>query len=99
MRTARQRDDTPPANGADDQLTGMTDHFRHGPVGNLPVWQDLAVAQPAREVAQRVEAALTRLLAELERWNDYQDLIQDTRSLRDLQRMLQDKTEEVRGKR
>jgi hypothetical protein len=72
----------------------------------------LAEAQVARDPAERhrllaqahagqqlVETALQRLLAELERWNDYQDLIQDTRSLRDLQRMLQDKTEEVRGKR
>ncbi len=47
----------------------------------------------------RIEQALSRLLLQLQDWNDYQDLIQETRALRDRQRDLQERTEEVRGKR
>lgn len=48
--------------------------------------------------AQNLEA-LHLLLQRLEEWNDYQDLIQETRGLRDRQRDLQGRTEELRGRR
>ncbi len=48
---------------------------------------------------QRIEAALKQLLLQLQDWNDYQDLIQDARALRDSQRDLQDRTETLRGKK
>lgn len=70
----------------------------------------LAEAQVARSAAdqgrilaevatrqQEVEATLQQLLLRLEEWNDYQDLIQETRALRDRQRDLQGRTEEARG--
>ncbi len=47
---------------------------------------------------QRVAEALQQLLLRLEEWNDYQDLIQETRALRDRQRDVQGRTEEVRGR-
>ena len=41
---------------------------------------------------------LEQLLLRLEEWNDYQDLVQEVRALRDRQRDLQNRTEEARGK-
>ena len=47
---------------------------------------------------QRIRAVLAELLLRLEEWNDYQDLVQEVRALRDRQRDLQNRTEEARGK-
>lgn len=47
---------------------------------------------------QQIETSLQQLLLRLEEWNDYQDLIQETRALRDRQRDVQGRTEEARGK-
>jgi len=71
----------------------------------------LAKAQVARgeddrapllvEVQQRQQnilKVLEQLLLRLEEWNDYQDLVQEVRALRDRQRDLQNRTEEARGK-
>lgn len=46
---------------------------------------------------QRVETGLQQLLLRLAEWNDFQDLIQETRALRDIQRDLQMRTEEAKG--
>jgi hypothetical protein len=80
----------------------------HGPA----VARALTEAQVARNDADRValqqraiagqkqiETALQQLLLRLEEWNDYQDLIQEVRALRDTQRDLQGRTEEARGKK
>lgn len=55
--------------------------------------------QRAFVAQQRIEASLQQLLLRLEEWNDYQDLVQEVRALRDRQRDLQNRTDEVRGKR
>ena len=47
---------------------------------------------------QHIEEVLKQLLLRLEEWNDYQDLVQEVRALRDRQRDLQNRTEQVRGK-
>jgi len=47
---------------------------------------------------QHIEDVLKQLLLRLEEWNDYQDLVQEVRALRDRQRDLQNRTEEARGK-
>ena len=52
----------------------------------------------ARQRQQRIRAVLAELLLRLEEWNDYQDLVQEVRALRDRQRDLQNRTEEARGK-
>lgn len=49
------------------------------------------------EVQAGIEALLQQLLARLDEWNDYQDLIQETRALRDRQKEVQGRTEELRG--
>lgn len=54
--------------------------------------------QQAIAIQERVEADLQQLLLRLEEWNDYQDLVQEVRALRDRQRDLQSRTEEARGK-
>ena len=72
----------------------------------------LAEAQVARNAGERaplleraaakqaeIERSLQQLLSRLEEWNDYQDLVQETRALRDRQRDLQNRTEEARGKK
>ncbi len=53
----------------------------------------------AKSAAVEIERSLQQLLARLEEWNDYQDLIQETRALRDRQRDLQDRTDAARGKK
>ncbi|MBL8733762.1 MAG: hypothetical protein JNN13_15430 [Planctomycetes bacterium] len=70
----------------------------------------LAEAQVARDaerapLLQRAEADqaamladLEQLLLRLEEWNDYQDMVQEVRALRDKQRELQSRTEEARGR-
>lgn len=56
------------------------------------------VVQQAIAIQERVEADLQQLLLRLEEWNDYQDLVQEVRALRDRQRDLQSRTEEARTK-
>ncbi|MFN9947953.1 MAG: hypothetical protein ACK56S_14000 [Planctomycetota bacterium] len=41
---------------------------------------------------------MQQLLLLLQDWNDYQDLVQDVRALRDRQRDVQDRTKDLRGK-
>lgn len=61
---------------------------------------DLSAAlQQALQVQLRIQQALQQLLLRLEEWNDYQDLIQEARALRDRQRDMQNRTEEARGKK
>jgi len=60
-------------------------------------WQ--AAQQRALAGQQRCEARLKALLERLEEWNDYQDLVQEVRGLRDRQRDVQTRTEEARGKK
>ena len=52
----------------------------------------------ARERQRAILTVLEQLLLRLEEWNDYQDLVQEVRALRDRQRDLQNRTEEARGK-
>lgn len=72
----------------------------------------LAEAQVARDAAELTRVlreigsaqdqaitALTQLRDRLEEWNDYQDLIQEARALRDRQRDVQLRTEELRGRK
>lgn len=53
----------------------------------------------ARDGQLRLVADLNELLLRLQDWNDYQDLVQDVRALRDRQRDLQDRIQEARGKK
>lgn len=46
---------------------------------------------------KRIEESLAKLLSRLEEWNDYQDLVQEVRALRDSQRDIHNRTEDVRG--
>jgi TolA-binding protein len=55
------------------------------------------VLATASRVQAEIEQQLQQLLLRLEEWNDYQDLIQETRALRDRQRDVQGRTEELRG--
>ena len=52
----------------------------------------------AHERQRVILTVLEQLLLRLEEWNDYQDLVQEVRALRDRQRDLQNRTEEARGK-
>jgi hypothetical protein len=54
--------------------------------------------QEASATMQAIETTLRDLLLRLEEWNDYQDLVQEVRALRDRQRDLQSRTQDVRGK-
>ena len=51
----------------------------------------------ASQVQAQIEQSLQQLLLRLEEWNDYQDLIQETRALRDRQLDLRGRTEDLRG--
>ncbi|MGE3172769.1 MAG: hypothetical protein AB7O97_09085 [Planctomycetota bacterium] len=53
----------------------------------------------AGELQDRIAATLQDLLGRLDEWNDYQDLVQGVRSLRETQRDVQLRTEELRGRR
>jgi hypothetical protein len=91
-------------------MLGLSDQLARS---TLPEIQRLLTeAQVARSPAERSdllrqavaaqgrsEESLRRLLLRLEEWNDYQDLIQEARALRDSQRDLQSRTEDVRGPR
>jgi hypothetical protein len=72
-------------------------------LAEMQVARDDADFQAARQRAQagqlRCEQLLQALLDRLEEWNDYQDLVQEVRGLRDRQRDLQQRTEEARGKK
>jgi|GEM_PF-3804822 len=63
-----------------------------GDADRVPLLAEVAQRQ------QRIQEILTQLLLRLEEWNDYQDLVQEVRALRDRQRDLQNRTEEARGK-
>ena len=56
-----------------------------------------ATLQQILPVQEHIAQSLKQLLLRLEEWNDYQDLIQDIRAVRDRQRDLQNRTEDVRG--
>jgi len=58
----------------------------------------IELVQRTLKVQGEIEQALKQLLERLEEWNDYQDVIQVTRALRDRQRDLQNRTEEAKGK-
>ncbi|MFN9705855.1 MAG: hypothetical protein ACK595_13670, partial [Planctomycetota bacterium] len=57
-----------------------------------------AALQRVRDGQRRLEQGLQQLLLLLQDWNDYQDLVQDVRALRDRQRDVQDRTKDLRGK-
>ncbi len=91
------------------QMVGIADQLASEAVPELA--RLLTEAQVARGAAdrqqaltqatglqQRIQESLQQLLLRLEEWNDYQDLIQETRALRDRQRDVQGRTEEARGK-
>lgn len=72
----------------------------------------LARAQVARSTVELVQALtetaglqakiialLQDLLGRLDEWNDYQDLVQEARALREKQRDLQNRTEGIRGRK
>ena len=50
------------------------------------------------KLQDRILEVLKDLQVQLDQWNDMQDLIQDTRALRDKQRDLQNRTDQIRGK-
>jgi len=52
----------------------------------------------ATEEQKRILSGLKDLLERLGEWNDFQDVIQETRSLRDKQRDVQSRTQELQGK-
>jgi len=94
------------------QMIDMVDQLNQGDVPEAA--RLLAEAQVARGDAdrrplleqalahqQRIEEVLKQLLLRLQEWNDYQDLVQEVRALRDRQRDLQNRTEQQqsRGKR
>ncbi len=57
-----------------------------------------AALQRVRDGQRRLEQGLQQLLLLLQDWNDYQDLVQDVRALRDRQRDVKDRTQDLRGK-
>lgn len=61
--------------------------------------QQTGLLQQALDEQQGIAQALQELLNRLEEWNDYQDTVQAARALRDRQRDLQIRTEELRGKK
>lgn len=88
---------------AADRLVGEDGPAVARALAELQVAQPGAEWQAARQRAiagqQRCEARLKLLLERLEEWNDYQDLVQEVRGLRDRQRDVQNRTEEARGKK
>ncbi len=55
--------------------------------------------QKADEGQERIAALLQELLSRLGEWNDYQDLVQEARTLRERQRDVQNRTEQLRGRK
>jgi hypothetical protein len=88
---------------AADRLVGEDGPAVARALAELQVAQPGAEWQAARQRAiagqQRCEARLKLLLERLEEWNDYQDLVQEVRGLRDRQRDVQNRTQEARGKK
>jgi hypothetical protein len=91
------------------QMVGLADQLASETTPELA--RLLAQAQVARDPADRqqtltqatalqqhIQESLQLLLLRLEEWNDFQDLIQETRALRDRQRDVQGRTEEARSK-
>ncbi|MCA8973352.1 MAG: hypothetical protein KDC98_01455 [Planctomycetes bacterium] len=64
-----------------------------------PVGERAPLMQATLAQQQKIAAALQQLLYRLEEWNDYQDMVQEARALRDRQRDLRIRTEELRGKK
>ncbi|GAB4140985.1 MAG: hypothetical protein Fur0037_07680 [Planctomycetota bacterium] len=60
--------------------------------------RDARVAE-AVALQAKIEGEFERLLQRLDEWNDYQDLIQETRALRDRQKDVQERTRNARGDR
>lgn len=87
---------------AADQIVQVEAPAIQRTLAEMQVARDDADFQAARQRAQagqlRCEQLLQALLDRLEEWNDYQDLVQEVRGLRDRQRDLQQRTEEARGK-
>jgi len=90
-------------------MYGIADGLGSGAAVELA--RTLAEAQVARDASERrtlltratatqsnIESALRQLLLRLEEWNEYQDLVQEARALRDGQRDLQGRTEDAKGK-
>ncbi|MFN8824266.1 MAG: hypothetical protein ACK501_04820 [Planctomycetota bacterium] len=88
---------------AADRLVGEDGPAVARALAELQVAQPGAEWQAARQRAiagqQRCEGRLKLLLERLEEWNDYQDLVQEVRGLRDRQRDVQNRTQEARGKK
>lgn len=88
---------------AADQIVSVETPAIQRTLAEMQVARDEADFQAARQRAQagqlRCEQLLQALLDRLEEWNDYQDLVQEVRGLRDRQRDLQQRTEEARGKK
>lgn len=91
-------------------MIGLADQV--GSVEAPAVARSLAEAQVARGASdrsalatsaiagqKRIETALGALLLRLEEWNDFQDMVQEVRALRDGQRDVTIRTEEARGKK
>jgi hypothetical protein len=58
-----------------------------------------AALTEATQLQTKIAATLQDLLGRLDEWNDYQDLVQEARALRERQRDVQNRTEEIRGRK
>ena len=58
-----------------------------------------AALTEAAQLQAKIAATLQDLLGRLDEWNDYQDLVQEARALRERQRDVQNRTEEIRGRK
>ena len=64
--------------------------------GDADLQQTIAAAV---EVQANIVASLQKLLGRLDEWNDFQDLVQEARALREKQRDVQNRTEDLRGRK
>ena len=64
---------------------------------------DAAALKAGLELAlamqDRVTASLQEMLSKLDEWNDYQDLVQEARSLIEKQRDVQSRTQQTQGRK
>jgi len=68
--------------------------------GAAPLDADLQqTIAAAVEVQASIVASLQKLLGRLDEWNDFQDLVQEARALREKQRDVQNRTEDLRGRK